>query len=62
MKMNMYVKDWLNGFGRPDLARKAERDELPELKTEEAEQLFAKFRKGEADPKDFMAEIFGMTS
>lgn len=60
MHMREYVKNWLTGVGRPDLARKAGRDELPELLTQEAKDEFAKFQRQEASPNDFLREILGI--
>jgi hypothetical protein len=55
-----YVKGWLNGVGRPDLARKADRDELPELNSEAAVVLFAEFQQKKASPNDFLSVILGI--
>jgi hypothetical protein len=60
MQMKEYVKGWLNGVGRPDLARKADRDELPELNTAEAVALFSEFQKKNASPNDFLSQILGI--
>lgn len=60
MQMREYVKSWLVGIGRPDLARKADRNELPELLTQEAKDEFAKFQRNEAEPDDFLREILGI--
>lgn len=60
MHMREYVKSWLTGVGRSDLARKAVRDELPELLTQEAKDEFAKFQRKEASPNDFLREILGI--
>jgi hypothetical protein len=58
--MRDYVKSWLTGVGRSDLARKADRDELPELLTQEAKDEFARFQRKETSPNDFLREILGI--
>lgn len=60
MHMRDYVKNWLVGVGRSDLARKADRDELPELLTQESKDMFAKFQRKEASPDDYLREILGI--
>ncbi len=60
MHMREYVKNWLVGVGRSDLARKADRDELPELLTQEAKDEFTKFQRKETSPNDFLREILGI--
>jgi hypothetical protein len=60
MGMKEYVKSWLTGAGRPDLARKVDRDELPELNTEEATALFSDFFHNKASPSDFLSQILGI--
>jgi len=60
MRMSEYVKNWLVGAGRADLARKVDRGELPELATDEAHDLFRSFQRGTAQPADFLEEIIGI--
>jgi hypothetical protein len=60
MHMREYVMGWLTGVGRSDLARKADRDELPELLTQESRDMFTKFQRSEASPNDFLWEVFGI--
>ncbi|NTF17506.1 hypothetical protein G6L37_03785 [Agrobacterium rubi] len=60
MRMNKYVKNWLTGVGRPDLARKADIGDLPELRTEEARNLFSAFQRGEASSAEFLEDVFGI--
>lgn len=60
MHMTGYVKNWLEGAGRPDLARKVDRGELPELDSDEAHDLFRAFQQGTSSPADFLEEVFGI--
>lgn len=60
MPSTEYVKDWLTGIGRRDLARKADRAELPELLTPEADGKFAEWRRGAIHRDEFLGEIVGI--
>jgi hypothetical protein len=60
MHIKEYLKPWLVGVGRADLARKVDRDEIPELYDAESSQVFARFQKGEITPNEVLQEIFGI--
>jgi len=62
MQMKHYIREWLVGVGRADLARKADADELPELKTPEARECFARFQQGKVSPSEFLHEIMGLNA
>jgi hypothetical protein len=60
MNINSYVSSWLNGIGRADLARKADNNQLPELKTSEAQELFSKWQRNEISREECLDGILSI--
>lgn len=60
MHIRNYVSNWLNGIGRPDMAKKAESNKLPELNTPEAKELFARWQRNEISREECLDAILSI--